>query len=90
MPRSLYLAAYDIRSNKMRRRVYKYLSLYRVGGQKSVPEIWVTPSELRMIHEDLQRMVDADTDRLQLVALDPGRELYCGFFQCGVSRARDG
>ena len=48
MPRTLYLVAYDVCGDPRRlARVGRYFHSYRVAGQKSVPEIWVTPAELQ-------------------------------------------
>lgn len=77
MARSLYLVAYDIRDNSTRQRVYRYLSGFRVAGQKSVPEIWVTPAELHSIYAALREMVDVRSDRVQLLALDPRMPVRC-------------
>lgn len=41
--RTLYLVAYDVRHPKRLAKVGRYFHSYRVAGQKSVPEIWVTP-----------------------------------------------
>lgn len=71
MPRTLYLVAYDIGEPRRLARVGRYFHAYRVAGQKSVPEIWVTPAELRHILADLQQLLDLETDRIQLIALDP-------------------
>jgi len=46
MPRTLYLVAYDISDPRRLGRVCRSLKGYRVQGQKSVPEIWVTPAAL--------------------------------------------
>lgn len=69
MPRTLYLVAYDVCGDARRlARVGRYFQSYRVAGQKSVPEIWVTPAELRTISADMAQLLDSSTDRLQLVA----------------------
>lgn len=44
--RKLYLVAYDVAEPKRLRQVRNYLIGYKVGGQKSVFEIWITPTEL--------------------------------------------
>ena len=49
MPRNLYLVAYDVCDPKRLSRVGRYFHSYRVAGQKSVPEIWVTPAELQRV-----------------------------------------
>lgn len=77
MPRQLYLAAYDVRNPRRLARTTRYLKRYRVAGQKSVPELWITPAELRVISADLQALLDADADRLRLMLLDPRMRRYC-------------
>ena len=77
MPRTLYLVAYDVCDPKRLSRVGRYFHGYRVAGQKSVPEIWVTPAELQRIRADMGHLLDADTDRLQLIALDPRMRRRC-------------
>jgi len=71
MARTLYLVAYDVCNPRRLARVSRYFHAYRVAGQKSVPEIWVTPAELQSIRSDMSELLDPGTDRLQLVALDP-------------------
>jgi CRISPR-associated protein Cas2 len=75
--RTLYLTAYDVADPRRLRRVYRYLGAYRVGGQKSVPEIWVTPAELRRIRMDLSDLLDPREDRLHIFALDPRMKTIC-------------
>ena len=77
MPRNLYLVAYDVCDPKRLSRVGRYFHSYRVAGQKSVPEIWVTPAELQRIRADMGRLLDAQADRLQLIALDPRMRRRC-------------
>lgn len=77
MSRSLYLAAYDVCDPRRLARVSRYFRAYRVAGQKSVPEIWVTPAELRRIYADIISLLDTSTDRLQLIALDPRMRRRC-------------
>jgi len=77
MPRTLYLVAYDVSEPRRLTRVGRYFHSYRVAGQKSVPEIWVTSAELQRIRADMVHMLDADTDQLQLIALDPRMRRRC-------------
>lgn len=77
MPRTLYLVAYDICEHKRLASVTRYFQTYRVEGQKSVPEIWITPAELQAIQRDLQTLLDPEHDRLQLLALDPRTQPHC-------------
>ncbi len=69
--RTLYLIAYDICEPHRLQRICRYLTGYKVGGQKSVFEIWVTAAELRHIRTDLERLMDSTEDRLHIFALDP-------------------
>lgn len=77
MARTLYLVAYDVCEPRRLAGVTRYFHSYRVAGQKSVPEIWVTPGELAAIAADLRQMLDAEVDRLQMVALDPRMKPRC-------------
>lgn len=77
MARTLYLVAYDVCDPRRLARVGRYFKSYRVAGQKSVPEIWITPSELRTILSDLEHLLDSDLDRIQLIALDPRMQPRC-------------
>ncbi len=77
MNRSLYLIAYDICDPRRLHRVCKYLSGFKVGGQKSVYECWVTPAELRVIRLELDKLMEAGEDRLHILALDPRMNTLC-------------
>lgn len=69
--RSLYLVCYDVCSPKRLRRVHKFLLAYRVGGQKSFFECWLTPAELRQVRERLAGLIEATEDRVHIFQLDP-------------------
>lgn len=71
MARTLYLVAYDIPCNRRRRQLHRYLQTWRVAGQKSVPELWLTPAELQRLRQDLGLLLEPQQDRFQLLALDP-------------------
>ena len=73
--RKLYLVAYDVMDPKRLRRVRKYLIGYKVGGQKSVFEMWITPTELVRIQRDLTNIMDTENDRLNIFALDARMEV---------------
>lgn len=77
MSRTLYLVAYDVTDPRRLARVTRYFKSYRVAGQKSVPEIWVTPAELEQIRHDLPELLELDSDRVQVVALDPRMKRHC-------------
>ena len=76
MARTLYLVAYDVFEPKRLARIGRYFKGYRVAGQKSVPEIWVTPAELASIEKDLEQLL-APEDRLYILALDPRQPRHC-------------
>jgi CRISPR-associated protein Cas2 len=75
--RTLYLVAYDVSDPQRLHRVCRYLTGYKVGGQKSVFEIWATDAELREIHVRLRELMDANEDRLHILSLDPRMKPRC-------------
>src|SRR5690625_3653951 len=75
--RTLYLISYDISDPKRLRKVCRYLKGYKVDGQKSVYECWVTESERRAIKRDLQELILPDQDRVHLFQLDPRQQVQC-------------
>lgn len=77
MTRTLYLVAYDVSEPHRLQRVCRYLTGYKVGGQKSVFELWLTPAELRRVRADLDELMDADEDRLHILTLDPRMTVRC-------------
>lgn len=77
MSRSLYLVAYDVCNPRRMRRVCKYLTGFKVGGQKSVYECWLTPAELRVMRGELDQLMEPGEDRLHIVALDPRMKTLC-------------
>jgi CRISPR-associated protein Cas2 len=77
MTRTLYLVAYDVREPHRLQRVCRYLTGYKVGGQKSVFEIWVTPNELRHIRCTLDTLMKKNEDRLHILTLDPRMHVRC-------------
>lgn len=69
--RTLFLVCYDICNPKRLHRVHKYLLGYRVGGQKSFFECWLTPAELREVRRTLEQLLEAEEDRAHIFQLDP-------------------
>lgn len=69
--RDLTLVAYDIADPRRLHRVCRYLTGYKVAGQKSVFEIWATPAELAAIRAELEELIDPDADRVHFLGLDP-------------------
>ena len=77
MTRALYLVAYDVHDSRRLGRVCRCLKSYRVDGQKSVPEIWLTPAELHAVRASLRQLINPAEDRIQLIALDPRMKPRC-------------
>jgi CRISPR-associated protein Cas2 len=75
--RVLHLIAYDVRDPARLRRVCRYLTGFKVAGQKSVFECWVTPSELAEIRSTLEHLMEPTEDRLHIFALDPRQRVRC-------------
>ena len=69
--RTLYLVCYDVCCPKRLRRVHKFLLGYRVGGQKSFFECWLTPADLRAVQSMLSQLIDPEEDRVHIFQLDP-------------------
>jgi len=69
--RTLYLVCYDVSCPRRLYRVHKYLLGYKVGGQKSFYECWLTPSELREVRATLAELIDPLQDRVHIFQLDP-------------------
>ncbi|HLA34218.1 MAG TPA: CRISPR-associated endonuclease Cas2 [Rhodocyclaceae bacterium] len=77
MNRTLYLVAYDVCDPRRLHRVCKFLQGYRVGGQKSVFECWVTPGELKELRQGVEARMKPGQDRLHILALDPRMKPKC-------------
>ena len=75
--RTLYLVAYDVCDPRRLYRVSRYLTGYKVGGQKSVLEIWATEAEQHEIRDQLERLMLPDEDRLHILALDSRMMVRC-------------
>ncbi len=69
--RTLYLICYDISHPRRLYRVYKYLLGFKVGGQKSFFECWLTRGELRECQQRLQALIQPQQDRVHIFQLDP-------------------
>ena len=68
--RQLYLAAYDITCDRLRAAALRCIRVYATGGQKSVHEVWLTPTERRDLLADVTQCLEAK-DRFVLMRLDP-------------------
>lgn len=69
--RTLYLVCYDVCDPGRLYRVRKYLTGYKVGGQKSFFECWLTPAELVEVCRTLAGLLDLEEDRAHVFQLDP-------------------
>ena len=61
--RQLYLAAYDISCPRRLRKALKVLRAYASGGQKSVFECYLSPSEKSQLLEEMSQVIDEQEDR---------------------------
>lgn len=77
LARTLYLVCYDIASPKRLYQVHKFLLGYKVGGQKSFFECWLTAGELRDVRRGLTERIDESDDRAHIFQLDPRQEILC-------------
>ena len=75
--RTLFLICYDVSNPKRLYRVRKYLLGFKVGGQKSFFECWLTPGELREVITTLTNLLDLIEDRAHIFQLDS--RMKCDF-----------
>lgn len=70
--RQLYLAAYDISHNRRLRKALYVLRSYASGGQKSVFECYLTPTEKSCLLKNISAIIDPEEDRFILLKLSGG------------------
>ncbi len=70
MKRTLYIVAYDITGQRRLNRVRHFLKGYSTGGQKSVYECFLTGGELRLVTNELSRLIRDGEDRVHIFRLD--------------------
>lgn len=75
--RSLYLVCYDISCPRRLHRVHRFLRGFKVGGQKSFFECWLTPPELKDIEQTLESFMELSEDRVHIFQLDPRMKPDC-------------
>lgn len=75
--RTLYLVCYDICSPRRLQKVHHFLQGYKVGGQKSFFECWLTPPELCEVQSTLNTLMDVAEDRVHIFQLDPRMVAQC-------------
>ena len=71
MSRRPAIVAYDIRADSTRTQVLRVLREWRLDGQLSVHECWLTPSEATELFLQLGAAIDPATDRLLLAWVHP-------------------
>lgn len=75
--RSLFLVAYDIADSRRLSRVHRFLLGYKVGGQKSFYECWLTDYERAAVVSGLLELIDPVEDRVHIFQLDPRMTPRC-------------
>jgi CRISPR-associated protein Cas2 len=75
--RALYVIAYDISEPRRLRRALITVRAYASGGQKSVHECYLSPSECLQLSRKLHRILHAGTDSLVIIRLDPRARPRC-------------
>ena len=68
--RTLYIAAYDVSDPARLRKVHHVIKGYATGGQKSVFECFLTPTERSELWSAASALIDEETDRLALVRIE--------------------
>ncbi len=74
MKRKPVVIAYDIRSDRQRRRLFRILKQWRLNGQYSVFECKLARGEAEELFLQLTELLDQETDSLLLAWLDNDRE----------------
>jgi len=75
--RTLYLVAYDIADPKRLARVHRYMLGWKVGGQKSFYECWLTPAEVETVMDELGQLIVPAEDRIHFFQLDSRMQPKC-------------
>ena len=88
MARTLVMVAYDVTDNRRLNRVRRFLEGYRVAGQKSCFECWVTARDLRQVLHGVGGLMDPASDRVHLYQLDERMQVRC--FGVGETFKRNG
>ena len=68
--RVLYIAAYDVAEPSRLRKVRHVVKRFATGGQKSVFECFLTPSERKELLAEARALIDEDEDRLALFRVE--------------------
>ena len=68
--RALYVVAYDIAKPSRLRKVRQTVKRFATGGQKSVFECFLTPSEREELLAEAGAIIDEEEDRLMLFRVE--------------------
>ncbi|MFM2007763.1 MAG: hypothetical protein RLZZ09_3418 [Pseudomonadota bacterium] len=74
--RLLHIACYDVSEDRRLRRALYVLRDYATGGQKSVFECFLTPSEKYELIDRVNEVIDPAEDRFLLLRLDGRRPVH--------------
>ncbi|BBO79923.1 CRISPR-associated endonuclease Cas2 [Desulfosarcina ovata] len=74
MKRKPIIIAYDITSNKRRRKLFRCLRSWKLDAQYSVFECLLTDDEAKELFLQLTNLMDLEEDSLLFTRLDPHRE----------------
>jgi CRISPR-associated protein Cas2 len=74
--RHLHLACYDVSTPERLLAALRLTRVYATGGQKSVHELYLSPSERTHLIEDMSALLNLDTDRFLLLRLDPRSKVH--------------
>ena len=74
--RLLHIACYDVSDDRRLRRALYVLRDFATGGQKSVFECFLTPSEKRELIDRVGEVIDPVEDRFLLLRLDGRRPVH--------------
>ena len=75
--RTIYLVAYDVCDPRRLARVHRFMVGWKVGGQKSFYECWLTPAERETVLSGLKALIVPEQDRVHLFQLDPRMAPKC-------------
>ncbi len=64
-----FLVAYDVRKSSRRAKIAKLVYGYALGGQKSVLEVPITFSEIKEVAQELEEIMDSDTDKVNIIGV---------------------
>lgn len=71
--RKLFLAAYDVGDPKRLRAALRIIKSFASGGQKSVYECWLTPSERTGLAAAMSAVLNFSEDSFVIIPLEPRR-----------------